>query len=57
MYIITILITDKLIKEDNVNSILIKNFLFLKYFNNNYRPIYHLENYFVNLIKYINDIE
>lgn len=57
MYIITVLVNDNLIKEDNVNSILIKTFVFLKYFNNNYRPIYHLENYFVNLIKYINDIE
>ena len=35
------------------SKILIKTFSFLKYFNNNYRPIYHLENYLFYLINII----
>jgi hypothetical protein len=56
-YILDDLIKSKLIKEDNINDVLIKTYVFIKYFNNNYRPIYHLENYFINLIKYIYDIK
>lgn len=33
----------KLINENDVNNILIENYKFLKFYNNNYRPIYHLE--------------
>ena len=49
----------ELIKMNKITSmqkskILIKTFSFLKYFNNNYRPIYHLENYLFYLINIIN---
>lgn len=44
-YIIHILVKEGyLTNDDDVKSILDKTFLFLKYYNNNYRPIYHLEN-------------
>ncbi len=44
-YIITTLIEKKHIKKENVSGILIKTSNFLKYYNNNYRPIYHLESF------------
>ncbi len=34
----------------DTSEILIQTYNFLKYYNNNYRPIYHLENYVVTLI-------
>ena len=48
----------ELIKMNKITSmqkskILIKTFSFLKYFNNNYRPIYHLENYLFYLINIV----
>lgn len=54
-------ILSSIISENNtmtsqkINNILIKTFEFLKYFNNNYRPIFHLENYFLFLCKMINE--
>ena len=53
MYITEQLVISNHIHKDNVNIILIKTYVCLKYFNNNYRPIYHLENYFINLIRHI----
>lgn len=32
-----------LVDDKNINNILIENYKFLKLYNNNYRPIYHLE--------------
>ena len=40
---------------NKISKIMIKTFNFFKYYNNNYRPIYHLENYFFYLINIIND--
>ena len=40
--------------KDTITNILLKTFIFLQYYNNNYRPIYHLENYMYNLITIIN---
>jgi hypothetical protein len=53
-YILTSLIEDKLINEDNISDILLKTNIFFQYYNNNYRPIYHLENYMYNLITIAN---
>jgi len=44
-YIISTLITLKKIKDSDVSETLIKTYTFFQYYNNNYRPIYHLENY------------
>jgi hypothetical protein len=42
-YIITYFIKNNRLSQKSVSEILSKTFLFLKYYNNNYRPIYHLE--------------
>ena len=42
-YIIEYFIESKKIKDSDVSDILEKTYVFLKYYNNNYRPIYHLE--------------
>jgi DNA polymerase III delta prime subunit len=43
-YILNYLIQNKILDAQKTNAILIRSFTFLKYYNNNYRPIYHLEN-------------
>jgi hypothetical protein len=54
-YILTSLINLNKIKTNNISEILLKTYKFLKYYNNNYRPIYHLESYLFYLIRIIND--
>jgi DNA polymerase III delta prime subunit len=43
-YIISTLISQKKIKDNDVSALLIKTYTFFQYYNNNYRPIYHVEN-------------
>jgi hypothetical protein len=52
-YILTSLITQKHINKKTISSILLKTYIFLKYYNNNYRPIYHLESYLFYLTSII----
>jgi hypothetical protein len=52
-YILTVLINEKHTKKADVSKILLKTYIFLKYYNNNYRPIYHLESYLFYLISII----
>jgi hypothetical protein len=52
-YILTKLIELKKINRENMSNILLKSYNFLKYYNNNYRPIYHLESYLFYLISII----
>jgi hypothetical protein len=49
-YILEKLLNDKYLKSEDINGILIKTYTFLYYYNNNYRPIYHLESYILYLI-------
>lgn len=42
-YIFTYFIKKGALSDESISKILIKTFTFLKYYNNNYRPIYHLE--------------
>ena len=42
-YILTHFIENEKITAENTSDILHKTYSFLKYYNNNYRPIYHLE--------------
>lgn len=49
-FILERLIRDNILHIDHMNDIMIKMFTFLQYFNNNYRPIYHLENFVILLI-------
>jgi len=53
-YILIYYIKNHKIKNKDITKILIKTFEIFKYYNNNYRPIYHLENYFFYLIRVIN---
>ena len=53
-YILMTLIKDDLITDDMISDILLKTNIFFQYYNNNYRPIYHLENYMYNLITIVN---
>ena len=53
-YILDILVSHKKIKQENISDILIKTFTFFQYYNNNYRPIYHIENYILYLSSIVN---
>jgi len=55
-YILSTLIEKKIIKQEHLSKILINTYSFFKYYNNNYRPIYHVENYFLNLAKLIHSL-
>ena len=55
-YIVTTLVNDKKIRKEHISVILIKTFCFFQYYNNNYRPIYHMENYFFNIAKIIYEL-
>lgn len=48
-YIINSLISSGNINEKNAQYIVMKTYEFFKYYNNNYRPMFHLENYFLFL--------
>jgi hypothetical protein len=50
-YILTTLIQQEKIKYPDLTPILLKTYSFFRYYNNNYRPIYHLESYLFYLIK------
>jgi DNA polymerase III delta prime subunit len=52
-YIISELIEKNHIKDDHISEILLKSNVFFKFFNNNYRPIYHIENLLFFIIKKI----
>ena len=54
-HIIHQLILKKLLTAEKLNKILIRLVDFLKLYNNNYRPIYHLERYILYIICIIND--
>ena len=55
-YILSMLVEQKRIKKEYLSSILIKTYCFFQYYNNNYRPIYHVENYFLYLAKLIHSL-
>ena len=50
-YILSSLVKQQKIKNEHFSKILIKTYCFFQYYNNNYRPIYHLENYLFYLSK------
>jgi hypothetical protein len=56
-FIINNLIKDKYLNIMNLSNILIHTYTSFQYYNNNYRPIYHLENYIYNLITNIHKNE
>jgi hypothetical protein len=54
-HILSTLIEQKRFNKDQLSIILIKTYCFFQYYNNNYRPIYHIENYLFNLSKIIHN--
>ena len=54
-YILTALISKKHINKGKISLILLRTYKFFKYYNNNYRPIYHLESYLFYLISIIHE--
>jgi hypothetical protein len=52
-YILSSLIKQDQIPRAELSSILVRTYCFFQYYNNNYRPIYHVENYFLYLAKVI----
>jgi hypothetical protein len=55
-YILSTLVEQKRIKHEDLSKILIKTYCFFQYYNNNYRPIYHVENYLLYLAKLIHNL-
>jgi len=59
-YILKHLIENQCLSEENISDILVRTYSFLKYYNNNYRPIYHLESiifYIINKIHNFNELQ
>jgi Cdc6-like AAA superfamily ATPase len=56
-YIVTTLITTNKIPQKNVSDVLMNMYKFFKYYNNNYRPIYHLEYFFTYIIQVVYGFE
>jgi len=54
-YIVYYFISDNRLTDNDVSDILIKCYTSFKYFNNNYRPIYHLESIMFYIIKKIHN--
>jgi hypothetical protein len=54
-YILSSLVNNNKITNEKLSAILIKTYCFFQYYNNNYRPIYHLENYLLYITKLIHD--
>ena len=55
-YIIYYLIDKNLIKNKYYIDVMSNTFYFFKFYNNNYRPIYHLENFILYLTKIIHEL-
>ena len=54
-YILSTLIEKNKIKKEHLSKILFKTYCFFQYYNNNYRPIYHIENYLLYLAMLIHN--
>lgn len=55
-YILVSLSSRNSFPPEETSSILLKTYKFFKFYNNNYRPIYHLESYLFYLIRIINGL-
>jgi hypothetical protein len=52
-FLITELKRRGLLHDENMSDVLMNTYRFLQYYNNNYRPIYHLENFVFMLVNTI----
>lgn len=55
-YILSTLIEQNKINKQQLTDIMKKTYCFFQYYNNNYRPIYHLENYLYFIIKLVHGL-
>jgi hypothetical protein len=55
-YILFTLVKKDKFKKEHLSNIMKKTFSFFQYYNNNYRPIYHLENYLFYIIQTIYEL-
>jgi hypothetical protein len=57
-YIISKIISDDLLNDNNkISLILLETIRFFRFFNNNYRPIYHIEKFLLKIIYIYHDIK
>ena len=56
-YIVNSIISKNYIDKKKLSIILISTYNFLQYYNNNYRPIYHVEKYLLNIAHIIHKKE
>lgn len=56
-YIVSHFIESGNLNEEDASDVLSKTYSFLKYFNNNYRPIYHLENMMLYITNKIHNFD
>ena len=56
-YILRFFIENDYLQSDDVSDILKRTYTFLKYYNNNYRPIYHLESIIFYIVNKINKFD
>ncbi len=54
-YILSTLVVKNKINSEHFSDILLQTFCFFQYYNNNYRPIYHLEKYLFYLAKIVHN--
>jgi adenylate kinase family enzyme len=52
-YILSILVEKNKINSNDWRKVMLKTYCFFQYYNNNYRPIYHLENYLLTIVQII----
>jgi 16S rRNA G966 N2-methylase RsmD len=55
-FIINKLISLKRLEGKHMTDVLIKSYTFLQYYNNNYRPIYHFENFILYLMQKVHGL-
>jgi hypothetical protein len=55
-YILYTLINKKLLDKEKLNSVLVEMYNFFKLYNNNYRPIYHLEKYILYIVAVVHEL-
>jgi hypothetical protein len=56
-YILVHFIENRSLSKEKISDILIRTYSFLKYYNNNYRPIYHLESMLIYIINKIHNYD
>ena len=53
--IISHFIDNKRLTDDNISNVIFENYKFFRYYNNNYRPIYHLERFLYYICTKLHD--